>query len=620
MRHTIKQMDHRLFGGIALALLLLFAGASCVAAIGLGTFEKEVRYTPGQLSSIKYFLVNGANEDLSVALAVDGTLAPYAAFRLDNYWYSTRLDKSDVYLQREFNLTGVSSATLKFNTKYSVEYGWDFGYVEVSTDNGSTWSQLAGTTTTAYRDPGAYIGVPGAPAYTGSVSDWTPETMDLTHYAGDVILLRFWYVSDDYYAEHGWLVDDISIPEIGFFDDVQSSTTGWSTNGWLRNVIELGSSTKMKEIYLDFVIPPDYTYNNTVEKITVTEIAGVDSDYNPSQGSVARIIVMLPGLVKVVPPSPPGGGGGGGLPYFARTIDNVVTFIISSFEPHKEYVLRPTMAESIVKGIRLMLNSFVDGAEVRITPLSERPVSIRKDLPDVYWYFEVSTSNLYDLSVDRAVIEVAVSKEWMDLKNASPGDIVVTRYHDGVWSDLDTKLAGEDRESFFYEAESPGFSVFAVRVRSPIEPENVTEPVPTRKPDITHFRKVTVIVGDETAADMEEQLRRKTDASAEEMEKALGPVAERPAQPGWLKVLVVVLVLLAVLASIAMLASRYRRYHPEELRTVETLPEKPAEHEVPVKSMKKVKRVKKTGNVKKVRKVERAKRVRKVKKIKGIKR
>ncbi|MBU2560687.1 MAG: immune inhibitor A [Nanoarchaeota archaeon] len=540
-------------------LLLVFVSASCVAALGLGTFEKEFRYTPGQTSSIKYFIVNGANENLTVALDFDGTLSPYAAFRLDNYWYSTRLDKLDVYLQQKFDLTDVSSATLSFRTKYNIEYGWDFGYVQVSTNNGSTWSQLVGTTTTTYRDPAAYVGVPGAPAYTGSVSDWTLETMDLTPYAGDVILLRFWYVSDDYYAENGWLVDDISIAEIGFFDDVQSSSTGWSTDGWLRNVLGLNSSTKRKEVYLDFVIPSNYTYNRTVERVMVTEIAGVEGDFNPGQGSVARIIVMLPELVKVIPPSPPGGGvgGGGGQPYFARKIGDVVTYIISSFEPHKEYQLRSVMAGEIVRGIRLMLNSFVKGAEVRVTPLSERPVSIKKDLPDVYQYFEISTLNIYDWVIDDVVLEVAVPKDWVAGKGVGADDIVVTRFHNGAWSDLSTKLVSEDKKSLFYEAGSPGFSVFAVRVRSPLEPEKVVEPVQTQKPNMTQFRKVTVIVGDETAEDMESQLRRKTDATAEELEKALSPVIEKPApSPDWLKVLTVVLVVLAVLVSIIVTTFR----------------------------------------------------------------
>lgn len=541
-----------------LLVLIVLAGAGCVSALGLGTFENEFRYTPDQTSSIKYFLVKGETEPIAVVFDYEGSLEPYVAFRLDNYWYSTRVDKLNVYIESEFDLTNVSSASLTFKTKYDIEYGWDFGYVEVSTNNGSTWSQLSGTSTTTYRDPGAYVGVPGAPAYTGTVSGWTLETMDLTPYVGNVILLRFRYVSDDYYAEHGWLVDDIYIPEIGFFDDVQSASTVWTSTGWLRNVLELNASVKRDEVFLDFVIPSNYTYNNTDEKVIVTEIAGVDQDYNPSQGSVARIITMFPDIVRIIPPPPSGGGGGGQAPYFARKIDDVVTFIISGFEPHREYTMRSLMADMIVQSIRIMLNSAVDGATIRVTPLDTRPVSIKKDLPDVYSYFEVSTVNMYDWLVERAVLEVAVSKDWIADKGVGPDEIVVSRFSSGVWSDIDTKRVGEDKEDYLYDAYSPGFSVFAVRVRSPIEPEEVIVPQPTVKPDISKIRDITIVADDETLEDIRSELLKKSNLTGAGADVRI-PSLERP-KSLWLQALTVVLVLLAALASIAVLAYRLTRH------------------------------------------------------------
>jgi hypothetical protein len=76
-------------------------------------------------------------------------------------WYSNRGDVSNTTLTRAFDLSGVESATLSYAIWHDLEDLWDYGYVMVSDDGGTTWTPLAapGTTTdnpynTAYG-PGA---------------------------------------------------------------------------------------------------------------------------------------------------------------------------------------------------------------------------------------------------------------------------------------------------------------------------------------------------------------------------------------------------------------------------------------------------------------------------------
>ena len=126
-------------------------------------------------------------------------------------WHSGEGNNLDNTLDHAFNLTGVSSATLKFWTKYDIEYGYDLGYVNVSTDGGATWSTLAN--------------------YTG-YSGYTQQILDLTPYAGHNIILRFHYHTDYSVIYEGWYIDDIEIPEIGFSDDVESGADGWTAAGW----------------------------------------------------------------------------------------------------------------------------------------------------------------------------------------------------------------------------------------------------------------------------------------------------------------------------------------------------------------------------------------------------
>ncbi len=152
-------------------------------------------------------------------------------------WWSNRGDFSDMRLTHAFDLTGVSKATLSFWLWYTIEKDWDYGYVEVSTDDGATWKSVA----TPDSVPAGGHKNPYGPAYTGysGASDredatWRQESVDLTPYAGKKIQVRFEYLTDDAVNEQGMLIDDISIPEIKYSSDVETGNDGWTAEGWAR--------------------------------------------------------------------------------------------------------------------------------------------------------------------------------------------------------------------------------------------------------------------------------------------------------------------------------------------------------------------------------------------------
>jgi hypothetical protein len=145
-------------------------------------------------------------------------------------WWSNRADSSDMRLTRAFDLTGVSRATLDFWMWYHIENLWDYAYVMVSTDGGATWTPLqTGRATTDNPHGNAY-----GPGYTGESGGWVQETADLTPYAGQNILVRFEYITDDAVTQPGLLLDDVSVPEIGYADDFERGDGGWTSEGWLR--------------------------------------------------------------------------------------------------------------------------------------------------------------------------------------------------------------------------------------------------------------------------------------------------------------------------------------------------------------------------------------------------
>lgn len=81
---------------------------------------------------------------------------------------------------------------LSFDTKYVLESSYDFGYVEISTDNGVTWEQID--------------------KYTG-VSSWTLKIYDLSEYIkeANTFKIRFKMTSDYMVVKDGWYIDNVSL-------------------------------------------------------------------------------------------------------------------------------------------------------------------------------------------------------------------------------------------------------------------------------------------------------------------------------------------------------------------------------------------------------------------------
>ena len=136
-------------------------------------------------------------------------------------------------------------ATLNFMTFFEIEDDWDYCYVEVYDHFNGEWYTLDAAGTVDYiaheqdnpntpdgREPTDYLAAGRWHAFTGFSGDWMPISMDLTPFAGHDIDLYFTLWQDGAYTEQMMYVDDISITEIGFFDDVEAGEGDWASTGW----------------------------------------------------------------------------------------------------------------------------------------------------------------------------------------------------------------------------------------------------------------------------------------------------------------------------------------------------------------------------------------------------
>jgi hypothetical protein len=151
------------------------------------------------------------------------------------FWWSGRSNQADMSLTRAVDLTGAAEAALEYDVLYDTEYGFDYAYVLVSLDEGRSWEALRAPgmqRRDAGDDP---TGVALTDSfYTGESGGWIRERVDLAPYLGQVVLLRFQYVTDAVINQDGFAVDNIAVPEIGFFDDGEELDDGWQAVGFMR--------------------------------------------------------------------------------------------------------------------------------------------------------------------------------------------------------------------------------------------------------------------------------------------------------------------------------------------------------------------------------------------------
>ncbi len=118
----------------------------------------------------------------------------------------------------------MSNATMVFETNFDIEKGWDFGFVQVSIDEGRTWTSIADREgrVTLMHDINAHDNITrNLPGFTGRSREWVQETFDLSRFTGNLVIVAFLYMTDWRIQGRGWMIDNITIPELGFVDDAE---------------------------------------------------------------------------------------------------------------------------------------------------------------------------------------------------------------------------------------------------------------------------------------------------------------------------------------------------------------------------------------------------------------
>ena len=207
----------------------------------------------GQTSRTPRGTKDGIKIDLPTKVVT--TAVPHSGASM---WFSGNdQDWADVKLVRNFAVPAGTDVRFWMWNNYVIEEDWDYGFVEVSTNGGTTWTELKVfdetgalvSTDDGDSDPNGRLHDYGDKKYglTGDSHGWRHDYVDLSAYAGQNIGLRLRYATDAGFLERGWFADDFSVTADGtttWSDDaetdgdwtnVQGTFTNTSGAGWHRD-------------------------------------------------------------------------------------------------------------------------------------------------------------------------------------------------------------------------------------------------------------------------------------------------------------------------------------------------------------------------------------------------
>jgi len=117
-------------------------------------------------------------------------------------------ETNTITLLNEIDLNNAESPALSFYAKWQLERDYDFVVVEVTKNNGASWTPLCGK----YTRSGTVYQLKDEPIYDGDfLNGWVKELMPLDDYLNQKIRIRFRLVADQAVNFDGFYFDDVEV-------------------------------------------------------------------------------------------------------------------------------------------------------------------------------------------------------------------------------------------------------------------------------------------------------------------------------------------------------------------------------------------------------------------------
>lgn len=161
-----------------------------------------------------------------------------------------------------------------------------------------------------------------------------------------------------------------------------------------------------------------------------------------------------------------GGGGGGGGSRRATKTTTLGSRGETNVLANKPAIARVTGEGAPVREVEIVADRNIAGARVNVRKMDVRPFGV-EELSEaaLLTYLEIEPVGLRSSDIREGKIRFEVEADWLKEQRASESDVRLYRYSGG-WQELSTRLVSRNGGTYLYEARTPGFSIFAIAVRS----------------------------------------------------------------------------------------------------------------------------------------------------------
>jgi len=132
----------------------------------------------------------------------------------------------------------------------------------------------------------------------------------------------------------------------------------------------------------------------------------------------------------------------------------------------------------------------VADVSIEVGSLKEKPSNLIEPLGILHQYVVIATDKIKEDDIEFVSINFKVSKEWINENDIDESSINLNRYIDNSWKKLKTNKRDFDSNYVYFNAMSPGFSVFAITGEKNIKKAEAVEETQKKAIESKDFKKI----------------------------------------------------------------------------------------------------------------------------------
>ncbi len=256
-------------------------------------------------------------------------------------------------------------------------------------------------------------------------------------------------------------ISDTTTTNITSISDWSNSSAAriyWTTGEYTNSTVKYGTSTALgtiatntsfytlHNIYLSG-LSASTTYYYNITSCDINALCNTTGRYQFTTSSADEDTSSSSS-------SSSGGGAVGDSTSVSQAWDSLPPGVLVSKSISNSYI-------SVTK-IAFALLQAASNAQLTISYVASQPSGTTTPTDKTYQYFQITKTNIPDVSLNSADIQFKVPKSWITTNNISEDSIALIRWNNGAWNKLETNKVTVSSLEITYLATTPGFSYFAI--------------------------------------------------------------------------------------------------------------------------------------------------------------